>query len=69
MWCTVLLEIDTHSVAPVAIGKGALVAAGSVITRDVAPDAVALARGEQVEKPGRAAKFRDLMSARKKKQS
>jgi bifunctional UDP-N-acetylglucosamine pyrophosphorylase/glucosamine-1-phosphate N-acetyltransferase len=56
-------------VAPVAIGPGALVAAGSVITRDVAPDAIALARGEQVEKPGRAAKFRDVMSARKKKQS
>jgi bifunctional UDP-N-acetylglucosamine pyrophosphorylase/glucosamine-1-phosphate N-acetyltransferase len=56
-------------VAPVAIGKGALVAAGSVITRDVAADAVALARGEQVEKPGRAAKFREIMSARKKKQS
>ena len=54
-------------VAPIVIGKGALVAAGSVITRDVAPDAVALARGEQVEKPGRAAKFRDVMSARKKK--
>jgi bifunctional UDP-N-acetylglucosamine pyrophosphorylase/glucosamine-1-phosphate N-acetyltransferase len=56
-------------VAPVAIGAGALVAAGSVITRDVAPDAVAVARGEQVEKPGRAAKFREIMSARKKKQS
>jgi len=56
-------------VAPVAIGPGALVAAGSVITRDVAPDAVVLARGEQVEKPGRAAKFREVMSARKKKQS
>jgi bifunctional UDP-N-acetylglucosamine pyrophosphorylase/glucosamine-1-phosphate N-acetyltransferase len=56
-------------VAPVAIGPGALVAAGSVITRDVAPDAVAIARGEQVEKPGRAAKFRDLMSAKKKKQN
>jgi bifunctional UDP-N-acetylglucosamine pyrophosphorylase/glucosamine-1-phosphate N-acetyltransferase len=40
-----------------------------VITRDVADDAIALARGEQVEKPGRAAKFRDVMSARKKKQS
>jgi bifunctional UDP-N-acetylglucosamine pyrophosphorylase/glucosamine-1-phosphate N-acetyltransferase len=56
-------------VAPVAIGKGALVAAGSVIVRDVAEDAVAVARGAQVEKPGRAAKFREIMSARKKKQS
>jgi bifunctional UDP-N-acetylglucosamine pyrophosphorylase/glucosamine-1-phosphate N-acetyltransferase len=53
-------------VAPVTIGKGALVAAGSVITRDVPEDAVALARGAQVEKPGRAAKFRAVMTARKK---
>jgi bifunctional UDP-N-acetylglucosamine pyrophosphorylase/glucosamine-1-phosphate N-acetyltransferase len=54
-------------VAPVTIGKGALVAAGSVITRDVADDTIAVARGEQTEKPGRAAKFRQVMTARKKK--
>jgi bifunctional UDP-N-acetylglucosamine pyrophosphorylase / glucosamine-1-phosphate N-acetyltransferase len=53
-------------VAPVSIGKGALVAAGSVITRDVADDAVALGRGEQVEKPGAAARFRERMQAKKK---
>jgi bifunctional UDP-N-acetylglucosamine pyrophosphorylase/glucosamine-1-phosphate N-acetyltransferase len=52
-------------VAPVSIGKGALVAAGSVITRDVAEDAVALARGEQTEKPGAAAAFRARMQAKK----
>jgi bifunctional UDP-N-acetylglucosamine pyrophosphorylase/glucosamine-1-phosphate N-acetyltransferase len=57
---------NTALVAPVSVGKGALVAAGSVITRDIAPDAIALARGEQVEKPGRAAKFRERMLARKK---
>lgn len=57
---------NTALVAPVAIGKGALVAAGSVITRDVPDDAVALARGTQVEKPGRAAIFRERMQARKK---
>jgi bifunctional UDP-N-acetylglucosamine pyrophosphorylase/glucosamine-1-phosphate N-acetyltransferase len=56
-------------VAPVTIGKGALVAAGSVITRDVPDDSVALARAAQVDKPGRAAKFREVMTARKKKQS
>ena len=53
-------------VAPVSIGPGAMVGAGSVITRDVAPDAVAIARGEQAEKPGRAARFREIMSAKKK---
>jgi bifunctional UDP-N-acetylglucosamine pyrophosphorylase/glucosamine-1-phosphate N-acetyltransferase len=52
-------------VAPVAIGAGALVGAGSVITRDVAPDAVALGRGEQVEKPGKAKSFREKMQAKK----
>jgi bifunctional UDP-N-acetylglucosamine pyrophosphorylase / glucosamine-1-phosphate N-acetyltransferase len=53
-------------VAPVTIGDGALVAAGSVITRDVSADAVALARGEQSEKPGRAKRLRDAMAARKR---
>ena len=53
-------------VAPVSIGRGALVGAGSVITRNVAEDAVALGRGEQVEKPGRAKRLREAMSAKKK---
>ena len=53
-------------VAPINIGAGALIAAGSVITRDVAPDALAVARGDQVEKAGRAAQYRELMKARKK---
>ena len=45
-------------VAPVSIGAGAIVAAGSVVTRDVAGDALAVARGEQIEKPNWAARFR-----------
>jgi bifunctional UDP-N-acetylglucosamine pyrophosphorylase/glucosamine-1-phosphate N-acetyltransferase len=53
-------------VAPVTIGAGALIAAGSVITRDVAADAIAVARGAQMEKPDRARRFRQVMSARKK---
>ena len=54
-------------VAPVTIGGGAIVGAGSVVTRDVSADAVALARGTQIEKPGRAARFREIMSAKKRK--
>jgi bifunctional UDP-N-acetylglucosamine pyrophosphorylase/glucosamine-1-phosphate N-acetyltransferase len=53
-------------VAPVTIGDGAIVAAGSVVTRDVAPDALAVARGRQEERPGWARRFRDVMAARKK---
>jgi bifunctional UDP-N-acetylglucosamine pyrophosphorylase/glucosamine-1-phosphate N-acetyltransferase len=45
-------------VAPVSIGAGAYTGSGSVITREVAPDALALERGPQVEKPGWAAAFR-----------
>jgi len=42
-------------VAPVTIGNGAFIAAGSVITDDVSDDALAIARGRQVEMPRRAA--------------
>jgi bifunctional UDP-N-acetylglucosamine pyrophosphorylase / glucosamine-1-phosphate N-acetyltransferase len=50
--------IGTNSslVAPITIGAGAYVAAGSVITRDVPADALAVARGQQVVKEGWAAR-------------
>ncbi len=53
-------------VAPVKIGDGAIVAAGSVVTSDVHADALAIARGSQENKPNWAARFRAVMSERKK---
>lgn len=52
-------------VAPVTIGAGAFVGSGSVVTDDVEPDALALARGRQVNKPGWATRFRTNQKVRK----
>jgi bifunctional UDP-N-acetylglucosamine pyrophosphorylase/glucosamine-1-phosphate N-acetyltransferase len=49
---------DTQLIAPVRIGKGAYIGAGSSITSDVPADALAIARGTQVNKAGWAAKRR-----------
>ena len=49
---------NTALVAPVSIGPGAVVGAGSVITEDVEADAVAVARGEQRARKGAAARRR-----------
>ena len=43
---------DSILVAPVTVGEGAYVAAGSTITQDVPKDALALGRARQVNKPG-----------------
>lgn len=52
-------------VAPVRIGRDAIVAAGSAVTRDVADGELRLVRGEQLVKPNWADRFHDAM--RKKK--
>jgi bifunctional UDP-N-acetylglucosamine pyrophosphorylase/glucosamine-1-phosphate N-acetyltransferase len=54
-------------VAPVRIGDGAYVGSGSVITRDVPADALAIGRGQQVVKQGWAARLRELRAAGKRK--
>jgi bifunctional UDP-N-acetylglucosamine pyrophosphorylase / glucosamine-1-phosphate N-acetyltransferase len=56
---------NTVLVAPVTVGAGAYIAAGSAITRDVADDALAIGRGQQVDKPGRAGLIRRMKAAEK----
>ena len=55
---------DSTLVAPITIGAGAYVAAGSSITEDVPADALALGRNRQVTKPGWAAAKRSSREIR-----
>ena len=52
---------NTALVAPIIIGAGAIVGAGSVITRDVEPDSLAVERNEQRGVAGWARRFRERM--------
>jgi bifunctional UDP-N-acetylglucosamine pyrophosphorylase / glucosamine-1-phosphate N-acetyltransferase len=54
----VFIGSNTALVAPVTVGDGAYVAAGSVVTREVPANALTIARGQQVDKPGRASEIR-----------
>jgi bifunctional UDP-N-acetylglucosamine pyrophosphorylase / glucosamine-1-phosphate N-acetyltransferase len=48
----VFVGSDSTLIAPIAIGSGALIAAGSTLTDDVPPGSLAIARTRQVTKPG-----------------
>jgi bifunctional UDP-N-acetylglucosamine pyrophosphorylase/glucosamine-1-phosphate N-acetyltransferase len=56
---------NSSLVAPVTIGEGAYVGSGSVITTDVAPGALAVARGKQMQREGWASTFRARKAAEK----
>jgi bifunctional UDP-N-acetylglucosamine pyrophosphorylase/glucosamine-1-phosphate N-acetyltransferase len=58
---------DATLVAPVRIGKDAYVAAGSSITEDVPSQALAIARGRQVNKAGWVRKRRQALAATTKR--
>jgi bifunctional UDP-N-acetylglucosamine pyrophosphorylase/glucosamine-1-phosphate N-acetyltransferase len=58
---------NSSLVAPVKIGDGAYVGSGSVVTKNVPADALAIARGEQTIKAGWAKRLRALKSLGKKK--
>jgi len=55
----VFIGSDTQLVAPVRVGKGAYVGAGSTITKDVPADALALSRTPQKNVEGWATKKRE----------
>jgi bifunctional UDP-N-acetylglucosamine pyrophosphorylase/glucosamine-1-phosphate N-acetyltransferase len=60
--------VGTNSslVAPVKIGKGAYVGSGSVITKDVPDDAMAVERNQQSNREGGAARYREMKLRAKK---
>lgn len=62
----VFVGSNTALVAPVTIGSGASIAAGSVITREIPADALAITRPDLKTHDGWAARYRSMKSARKK---
>ncbi|MGA8599267.1 MAG: bifunctional UDP-N-acetylglucosamine diphosphorylase/glucosamine-1-phosphate N-acetyltransferase GlmU [Bryobacteraceae bacterium] len=63
----VFVGSNSTLVAPVRLGAGSYIAAGSVITADVEPDSLALGRERQVNKPGWAKKRRETQTAANKR--
>jgi bifunctional UDP-N-acetylglucosamine pyrophosphorylase/glucosamine-1-phosphate N-acetyltransferase len=59
----VFIGSDSALVAPVRVGDGAFIAAGSTITDNVPSDGLGIARGRQLNKPGWASKKRRELAA------
>lgn len=67
--CTIgdgaFIGCNTNLIAPVTVGAGAYIAAGSTITQEVPPDALAVARKRQENREGWAARRRQLHADKK----
>ncbi len=62
----VFIGSDSQLVAPVRVGRGAYVASGTTVTRDVPADALAISRTKQENKDGLASKLRARGEAAKR---
>ena len=65
----VFVGSNTAIIAPMTIGDGAIIAAGSVIAENVPADALGIARAPQTNKPGWAKRFRDAILSLKNKKA
>ncbi|HEX9860237.1 MAG TPA: bifunctional UDP-N-acetylglucosamine diphosphorylase/glucosamine-1-phosphate N-acetyltransferase GlmU [Nitrospirota bacterium] len=63
----VFVGSDTQFIAPVRVGRGALIAAGTTVTRDVPEDALAISRTKQSVTLGWACRKREQLARTKKK--
>lgn len=55
---------NVNLIAPVSVGKGAFIVAGSTITENVGDDGVAIARSRQTTKPGYASKLKNRIKTK-----
>jgi bifunctional UDP-N-acetylglucosamine pyrophosphorylase/glucosamine-1-phosphate N-acetyltransferase len=58
----VFIGSDTQLIAPVTVGAGSVIAAGTTVTENVPADSLVIARVSQVTRPGWAAKRRALIA-------
>jgi bifunctional UDP-N-acetylglucosamine pyrophosphorylase/glucosamine-1-phosphate N-acetyltransferase len=63
----VFIGSDSQLVAPITVGKGAYVASGSTVTKDVPADALAVSRARQSNKEGYASRLKARFQVAKKK--
>jgi bifunctional UDP-N-acetylglucosamine pyrophosphorylase/glucosamine-1-phosphate N-acetyltransferase len=61
----VFIGSDTQLVAPVTVGEDAVIGAGTTVTRDVPPGALALSRVEQANREGYAAQRKERLARKK----
>ena len=63
------IGVNTALVAPVEVGAQAYVATGTVVTRDVPADALAIARTPQQNREGVASRLREKLRAKKRERT